>query len=84
MATVFRAKHRLMDRVIALKVVAPSRDHCQHTLKRFHREVRATGKLKHPNIVTAFDAELLEGRLLLAMELVNGKLFRRLLSNLAR
>ncbi len=73
MATVFRAQHRLMGRVIALKVVSPALDQCQETLKRFHREVRATGKLKHPNIVTVFDAELLDEKLILAMELVSGK-----------
>ncbi|AMV33090.1 Serine/threonine-protein kinase PknB [Pirellula sp. SH-Sr6A] len=56
MGQVFRAKHRTMDREVALKILPQSMSHDALARERFYAEVRATAKLMHPNIVTAFDA----------------------------
>ena len=56
MGRVFKAKHKTMDRLVALKMLPPGRMKDPEQVSRFHREVKAAAKLFHPNIVTAFDA----------------------------
>src|SRR5262245_55383291 len=57
MGQVFLARHRLMDRMVALKVLQPSLLANPTAIERFRNEVRAAAQLLHPNIVTAFDAD---------------------------
>jgi len=72
MGTVYRAKHRLMQRTVALKVINSRLTFNEAAVERFQREVRAAAKLSHPNIVAGYDAEQ-AGRLhLLVMEFVDG------------
>lgn len=56
MGMVFRARHRTMDREVALKILPRSMSQDPVAIERFYSEVRATARLMHPNIVTAFDA----------------------------
>lgn len=72
MGVVYQARHRWMERIVALKVLN-HRSSDQHALRRFQREVQAAAKLNHPNIVTAFDADESQGRLYLVMEYVPGE-----------
>ncbi len=72
MGQVFKAKHRRMDRIVAIKVVSPSAMKDADSVKRFEREVRAAAKLAHSNIVTAFDAGEQNGVHYLVMEFVDG------------
>ncbi len=72
MGTVYRAVHEQMGRVVALKVLRPEVQQDPLLLKRFEREVRTAALLKHPNIVTAFDAREFDGQHFLIMELVDG------------
>ena len=55
MGVVYRARHRLMDRVVALKMLSVAAIK-PDTVQRFFREVKAAARLSHPNIVTAYDA----------------------------
>ncbi len=78
MGVVFEARHRLMDRVVALKVIR-RRFTCEpRAIERFRQEVRAAAQLSHPNIVAAFDAEQAGSVHFLAMELVRGVTLARL------
>jgi len=70
--SVFKARHRRMQRVVALKVLLPELMRDGHALERFQREVQAAAKLSHPNIVTAYDADEARGMHFLAMEFVDG------------
>jgi serine/threonine-protein kinase len=83
MATVYRAEHRLMKRVVALKVAShkSSRHHRSTIRTRFRREVEATGRLHHPNIAAAYDAGQSRGRWYLAMEYVSGTDLERMVHN---
>ena len=72
MGVVFKAKHRRMDRMVALKTL-PSGTVKPETVQRFYREVRAAARLSHPNIVTSYDAGEHEGMHYLVMELVDGR-----------
>lgn len=72
MGTVFLAEHIRMERLVALKVLAPRMTRDAHAVKRFHREVKAAARLSHPNIVTAYDADEARGMQMLVMEYVEG------------
>ena len=72
MGLVFKAEHRHMKRVVALKVLPPSSTKSPDVIKRFHREVEAAARLAHPNIVTAFDAGEANKVHFLVMEFVDG------------
>src|SRR5688572_22233958 len=72
MGRVFKARHRRMDRIVALKVMSTASMKNADAVKRFEREVRATAKLMHPNIVTAYDASQQDGVHYLVMEYVDG------------
>ncbi len=73
MGQVFRARHRMMDRLVALKVLPTDFASDQELVDRFFLEVKSLGRLLHPNIVTAFDAGQFEGLYYLVMELVEGQ-----------
>ncbi len=70
MGTVFKTRHRLMDRTVALKVMNPWLLTDPTAVGRFEREVKAAAQLAHPHIVTAYDAEQIGGLHFLAMEYV--------------
>lgn len=72
MGMVFRARHRRMERIVALKLLPPRATQSTQSLQRFHREVKAAGKLNHPNIVAALDADEAKGVHYLVMEYVDG------------
>ncbi len=78
MGVVFKAEHRRMERLVALKVLAPEFSTNHAAISRFHREVRAAAKLLHPNIVLALDAGQDGDIHFLAMEFVSGIDLRRL------
>lgn len=72
MGAVYVARHRQLDRNVAIKLLpAPSAENPE-ALARFRREVRAAGRLKHPAIVAATDAGAQQGTHYLVMELVEG------------
>ncbi|MGD0283963.1 MAG: serine/threonine-protein kinase, partial [Dissulfurispiraceae bacterium] len=73
MGQVYKARHRKMDRIVALKVLPSEFTKSDDMVKRFQREVKAAAKLSHPNIVTAFDADEHKGVHFLVMEHVEGK-----------
>jgi tRNA A-37 threonylcarbamoyl transferase component Bud32 len=72
MGQVFKAEHRRMHRIVAVKVLARSRTKDAASAARFEREVTVAAKLNHPNIVTAYDADHVRGFHLLVMEYVDG------------
>jgi serine/threonine protein kinase len=73
MAHVFKARHRRMKRVVALKVLPGASMSAPGAVARFQREVEAAAKLNHPNIVTAYDAGEAHGMHFLVMEYVDGQ-----------
>ena len=58
---VFKARHRTMNRPVAVKVVAAELTRTAAERRAFQAEVRAAAQLNHPNIVTAYDANELAG-----------------------
>jgi len=72
MGTVYKAEHRLMGRLVALKVINRDLVGRPAAVGRFRREVQAAARLSHPNIVTAHDAEQAGTTHFLVMEFVAG------------
>ena len=72
MGEVYLARDPVLDREIALKVLGVQFDDAE-SRKRIVREARAAGRLRHPNIVTVFDAGEDNGRSYIAMEYVPGE-----------
>jgi serine/threonine-protein kinase len=81
MGKVYKARHRLMGRIVALKFIAPEYLVRIHAVPRFLREIRLLSRLDHPNIVRALDADLIGKSPCIVMEYVSGQdLERRLLA----
>ncbi|MFO0566188.1 MAG: protein kinase [Polyangiaceae bacterium] len=73
MATVYRAKQRLSDRHVAIKIMNPELARNMVTQERFRREAKAAQKIAHPNIIEILDqGETGDGSLYLVMELLEG------------
>lgn len=84
MATVYAARHRLVDRPCAVKVMNPSLAKNEVIRERFRREAKAAQKLAHPNIIEIFDqGETPEGSLYLVMEILEGETLADLLERQA-
>ncbi|MEQ8788438.1 MAG: serine/threonine-protein kinase [Pirellulaceae bacterium] len=73
MGMVFKAIHRTMNRVVAVKMISQQALASSDQVKRFQREVRVTATLEHPNIVRSYDADESRGVNFLVMEYVRGK-----------
>ncbi len=72
MGTVYKALQTKLDRVVAVKVLSRGRSGDRQAIHRFEREMKAVGKLAHPNIVQAYDAREIDGMPVLIMEFVDG------------
>ena len=72
MGAVYKALHLRLDKVVALKLLPAERLN-PTAVARFQREMKAVGKLDHPNIVRALDAGEHEGTHFLVMECVEGE-----------
>jgi serine/threonine-protein kinase len=73
MSEVYRAEHLMMGRMVAVKAIRiyNGSDYALN-LKRFQQEARVISKLKHPNIVEAFDFFWSEGQIFMVMEYLEG------------
>jgi serine/threonine protein kinase len=72
MGAVYEATHVRLGKSVALKVLPRTAAVDPDQLVRFEREVRAVGKLDHPNVVRATDAGEYDGVPYLAMDLLDG------------
>src|SRR5437899_2704591 len=78
MGRVFKAMHSTMHRLVAIKVLSSKVLKTDRAQKLFQREVRAVARLVHPNIVTAYDADLVGDRHYMVLEYVDGPNLERL------
>ena len=70
---VFEARHTLLRRRLAIKLLAPRHSGNEAARQRFFQEMESIGQLNDPCIVHAYDAGEIDGTLYLAMELVDGE-----------
>ena len=73
MSTVYKATDRVLERTVAVKVLAEHLSDDEKFVARFRREALAVAKLVHPNIVQVYDTGVDQGRHFIVMEYVEGK-----------
>ncbi len=84
MAVVYRAKDTVLGREVALKFMSEEWGSKPQMRDLFQREARSVAALNHPNIVTIHDFGVLEGRLFICMEFIEGKAVEQMVSEAGR
>ena len=73
MSNVYKATDRILERTVAVKILAEHLSDDERFVARFRREALAVAKLIHPNIVQVYDTGVDEGRHYIVMEYVAGR-----------
>lgn len=76
MATVYRGFDERLQRPVALKIMHPHLAENPEFISRFGREARSAARLTHPHVVSLYDQGEDQGRVYLAMQLVEGDTLR--------
>ncbi|MBI1833115.1 MAG: protein kinase, partial [Planctomycetes bacterium] len=69
---VWKARDTELDRIVALKIPHSGLLTQREELERFQREARAAANLRHPNIVTVYNVETLNGLPVIVSEFIPG------------
>jgi serine/threonine protein kinase len=72
MGQVYKAMHLRLEKLVAIKLLPEYKAGDARALARFDREIKAAGRVNHPNVVQALDAREIDGTRFLVMELVDG------------
>jgi len=75
LATSYKARDRVLDRTVLLKVLLPRLVHDADLVQRFRREALLQARLRHPNIVTVYDFGS-EDDFYIASEFIEGETLR--------
>jgi serine/threonine-protein kinase len=73
MSNVYKATDRILERTVAVKILAEHLSDDERFVARFRREALAVARLIHPNIVQVYDSGVDEGRHYIVMEYVAGR-----------
>ena len=77
MGSVYEAFDIMLQRKVAVKIMLPDVIADSYALRRAYREARAAAGLNHPNIIAAYDFEVIEGEAaFLVMEYLPGQTMR--------
>jgi eukaryotic-like serine/threonine-protein kinase len=79
MSVVFKAKHKMTDQEVALKILPPELAAHSQVKSRFLDEAKALAALDHPNIVHLYNFGQENGSFVLAMQFVQGNTWERLI-----
>ncbi len=82
MGVVYKARQISIDRVVALKMLAPEMAQDPNWVQRFYNEAKACSRLQHPNTIRMFDfGQTGDGRLFMTMEFLDGMSLRQALQS---
>ena len=73
MGRVYLARDTRLNRLVALKILAPERMNNSRAVDRFKRKARVGAQLQHENLVRIYDFGQANGRFFLVMEYIEGK-----------
>src|SRR4029079_5591958 len=79
MGAVYQARQVAMDRMVALKLILPEAVKSQAAAVRFHREMKLTARIEHPNTIRVYDFGETNGQLFLTMEMLRGRTLTQVL-----
>jgi WD40 repeat protein/serine/threonine protein kinase len=72
MSVVYKAAHKDLGRIVALKMLIAGEGASEKLIKRFQREAEATARLRHPNVIPIHEVGIAEGHHYFTMDLVEG------------
>src|SRR5207249_7597784 len=82
MGAVYRGKHVLMDKTVAIKVLRPALAVDEEVVARFSREAKAASRISHPHAVSVTDfGEAENGVVFLVMEYLDGRTLKEIIKN---
>ncbi len=81
MASVYRARRKRDDEIVALKIPSEQYVTDEKFVRRFHREAEVVQHLEHPNIVQTFEHGCVGNKHYMVMEFVEGKSLEHYLDN---
>lgn len=81
MGDVYRARDTLLQRDVAVKLIAERFAADAHRVRRFEQEARAAGQLDHPNVLAVHDVGIHDGAPYLVSELLEGEPLRTRMSH---
>lgn len=83
MGVVYKAVDPVIDRTVAIKTInfMLGKDDIAENEARFQQEIKAAGRLNHPNIVTIYDVGRTEQMAYMAMEFLEGKELKDILAS---
>lgn len=79
-AYIYKAMDELTKQIVAVKVLKPELTENEEFVQRFKKEVQAAAKLRHANIIRAYDAGLDNGTYYIVMDLIEGKTLKHLIN----
>jgi len=82
MSSVYKARDRLLERNVALKVLHPHYSDDPEYVERFRREARSVAQLSHPHIVTVIDRGEDGGQQFIVFEFVDGENLKQLVGRI--
>jgi serine/threonine-protein kinase len=81
MGVVFEARHRALNKRVAVKTLHPELSQNAELVARFHQEAQAASAIGHPNIVEVFDLGAASGVAYMVMELLQGRSLAEVLAH---
>lgn len=73
MGSVYKARHKSLDRAVAIKLLRPEYSKDNEFRTSLEREAKAMARLNHPNLVKIYDFGEIKGRMYIIMEYVEGR-----------
>lgn len=80
MAMVYKARCRMLDRIVAVKILKPEYSRDQSFVEKFRTEATAAARLSHPNIVNIYDVGQEDDIYYIVMEYVEGRTLKDIIS----
>jgi len=72
MSIVYRGKHNMIDRTVAIKMLQSQLLSDQNSVARFQREAQAVARINHPNVIAVYDCDIHDGQPYIVMDFLTG------------
>lgn len=79
MGIVYKARDKILDRIVALKLLPEEFASNKEAVDSFMKEAKACASILHPNIVTIYEAGFFKGSLFISMEFIDGPSIKEML-----